>query len=99
MLGNKDEEPGATVLLESYDLVAITETWWDESPDWSVTIGGYKLFRRQGRRGRRVFLSIKKWIECVELFLKSSHEQVESLCVRIRDQESRPRGWCLLQAT
>lgn len=27
----------AITLLGSYDLVAITETWWNESHDWSVT--------------------------------------------------------------
>ena len=32
-MGNKQEELEATVLLESYDLVAITETWWDKSHD------------------------------------------------------------------
>jgi len=36
----------ATMLLESCDLVAITETWWDKSHDWSVAINGYRLFRR-----------------------------------------------------
>ncbi|PKU46943.1 glycerol kinase [Limosa lapponica baueri] len=45
-MGNKQEELEATVLLERYDIVAITETWWDESHDWSVAIKGYKLFRR-----------------------------------------------------
>ena len=30
-MGNKQEELEAIVLLESYDLIAITETWWDES--------------------------------------------------------------------
>ena len=45
-MGNNLEELEATVLLESYDLVAITETWWDESHDWSVAIDGYRLFRR-----------------------------------------------------
>ena len=45
-MGNKQEELEATVLLESYHLVAITETWWDESHDWSAAINGYKLFRR-----------------------------------------------------
>ena len=30
-MGNKQEELEATVLLESYDRTAITETWWDES--------------------------------------------------------------------
>ncbi|GAB0190587.1 mitochondrial enolase superfamily member 1 [Grus japonensis] len=80
-MGNKQEELEATVLLESYDLVAITETWWDESNDWSAAINGYRLFRRdrRGRRGRRVALYIKKCIDCEELSLKNSHEQVESL--------------------
>jgi len=52
----------ATVLLESYVLIAITETWWDESHDWSVATNGYRLFRRdrQGRRGKGIALHIKK---------------------------------------
>lgn len=29
------------MLLESYDLIAVTESWWDDSGDWSATIGGY----------------------------------------------------------
>jgi len=69
-MGNKQEELEATVLLESYDLIALTETWWDETHVWSVAIDGYRLFRRhkQGRRGRGIVLCIKKWIECEELF-------------------------------
>ena len=61
-MGNKPEELEATVLLERYDLVAITETWWDESHDWTVAIDGYKLFQRdrRGRRGRGVALYVKK---------------------------------------
>ncbi|PKU27523.1 nipped-b-like protein [Limosa lapponica baueri] len=51
-MGNKQEELEAIMLLERYDIVAITETWWDESYNWSVGIEGYKLFRRD-RRGRR----------------------------------------------
>jgi len=51
-MGNKQEELEAIVLLESYDLIAIMETWWDESHDWNVTLDGYRLFRRD-RRGRR----------------------------------------------
>ncbi|PKU43387.1 rna-directed dna polymerase from mobile element jockey-like [Limosa lapponica baueri] len=34
------------MLLESYNLVTITETAWYGSHDWSVAIYGYKLFRR-----------------------------------------------------
>ncbi|PKU44302.1 rna-directed dna polymerase from mobile element jockey-like [Limosa lapponica baueri] len=90
--GNKQEELEATVLLESYDIVAITETWWDESYVWSVAVDGYKLFRRdrQGRRGGGVALYVKKWIECKEMSLKLSleagEERVESLWVRIKGQ-------------
>jgi len=29
--GNKQEEMGAIVQQENYDIVAITETWWDDS--------------------------------------------------------------------
>jgi len=47
----------------------------------SVVIGGYKLFRwdRRGRRGGAVTVYTRKGIECEELSLKNSHEQVESL--------------------
>ena len=45
-MGNKQEELEATMLLESYDLVAITETWWHKFHDRNVAIDGYRLFRR-----------------------------------------------------
>ena len=62
-MGNK-QEIEATMLLESYDLIAITETWWDESHDWNAAIDGYRLLRkdRRGRRGRGIALYIKKCI-------------------------------------
>jgi len=90
-MGNKQEELEATTLLESYNLFAVTETWWDESHDWTAAIDGYRLFRRdrQGTRGEGIALCIKKWIEWEELCLKNSQEQVESLCVRIRDQGNK----------
>lgn len=86
-LGNQQEEVEASVVLENYDLVAITETWWDKSHDWSATMDDYGLFRmdRAGKRGTQVALCIKRWNECEELSLKNSHEEVESLWVRIRD--------------
>ncbi|KAK4806761.1 hypothetical protein QYF61_005557 [Mycteria americana] len=77
--------------LEVFKRRVVSETWWDESHDWSVAIDGYRLFRRdrQGRRGRGVALYIKKWIECEELSLKNSHKQVKSLWVRIRDRSNK----------
>lgn len=35
-LENKQEELEAIVLLENHDLVAVTETWWDDFHEWSV---------------------------------------------------------------
>jgi len=48
-VGNKQEELEATELLESYDLVAITETWWEESCVLSAATDGYSLFSRDRR--------------------------------------------------
>ena len=45
-MSNKQEELEAIVRQANYDLVAITETWWDHSHDWSAVMDGYKLFRR-----------------------------------------------------
>lgn len=55
-----------------------------------MTIGSYKLFRKdRKRRGRGVALSVKIGIECEELSLKNDHKQVKSLYVRVRDQGSQ----------
>jgi len=90
-MGNQQEGLEAAVLLESYELLAITETWWDKSCDWSATIDGYSLFRRdsQGRRSRGIAFCIKKWIDCEELSLKNSHEQLANLRVRIVDEGNK----------
>ena len=52
-MGNKQEELEAMMKQENCDVVAITETWWDVSHDWSAPVEDYKFFRRdrQGRRG------------------------------------------------
>lgn len=58
---NKQEELEATVQLENYDLIGVTETWLDKAHDWSAAVSGYKLFRRdrQGRGGAEGDLSLK----------------------------------------
>jgi len=45
-MGNKQEEPEAIVQQDSYNLVTITETWWDDSHDWSAAMDGCKLLER-----------------------------------------------------
>ncbi|PKU38375.1 rna-directed dna polymerase from mobile element jockey-like [Limosa lapponica baueri] len=92
-MGNKQEELESIMLLERCDIVAITETWWDESYNWSLGIEGYKLFRRdrQGRRGGGVTLYVKELIECEEMSPKpslgSDEEIVESLWASPREPQ------------
>ncbi|XP_064908670.1 uncharacterized protein LOC135578557 [Columba livia] len=83
-MGNKQEELEAIVQQESYDIVAITETWWDDSYDWSAAMCGYKLFRkdRQGRRGGGVALYVRESLVSVKLEVIS--HKVECLWTRIR---------------
>ncbi|KAK4830652.1 hypothetical protein QYF61_012495 [Mycteria americana] len=74
-MGNKQEELEAIVQQENDDIVAITETWWDDSHNWSAAMGGYKLFRRarQGRRGE----------------FDDGDDRVECLWVRIRGKTNK----------
>ncbi|GAB0206747.1 hypothetical protein GRJ2_003140300 [Grus japonensis] len=87
--GNKQEELEAIVQQDSYDLVAITETWWDDSHDWSAAMDGYKLFRRdrQGRRGGGVALYVRECFDCIEL--DDCDDKVECLWVRMRGKANK----------
>jgi len=51
-MGNKQEELEAIIQQDGYDLVAITETWCDNSHDWYVVMDGYRLFRKDRPTGR-----------------------------------------------
>ncbi|GAB0206524.1 hypothetical protein GRJ2_003118000 [Grus japonensis] len=88
-MGNKQEEVEAIVQQENYDIVAITETWWDDSHNWSAAMDGYKLFRRdrQGRRGGGVALYVRECFDCLEL--DNGDERVECLWVRIRGKTNK----------
>ncbi|GAB0197130.1 hypothetical protein GRJ2_002178300 [Grus japonensis] len=85
-MGNKQEELETCVCLQGYDLIGITEMWWDSSYDWSVGMEGYRLFRkdRQGRRGGGVALYVNDQLECMERHLGMDEEPTESLWVRIK---------------
>ncbi|GAB0176447.1 mitochondrial enolase superfamily member 1 [Grus japonensis] len=85
-MGNKQEELETCVRLQGYDLIGITEMWWDSSYDWSVGMEGYRLFRkdRQGRRGGGAALYLNDQLECMELHLGMDEEPTESLWVRIK---------------
>ena len=74
---------------ENYDVVAITETWWDDLHNWSAAMDGYKLFRRdrQGRRGGGVSLYVREHFNCLEL--DDGDDRVECLWVRMRGKANK----------
>jgi len=78
-MGNKQEELEAIIQqdgYDGYDLVAITETWWDNSHDWHAVIEGYRLLRkdRPTRRGGGVALYMREQVECIELGVGANEE-------------------------
>ncbi|RMC01280.1 hypothetical protein DUI87_22233 [Hirundo rustica rustica] len=75
------------VQQQSCDVVAIRETWWDESRGWSTARDGYKLFRRdrKGRRGGGVALYIKKALDTISI----NEDGVERLWVRIKGKANK----------
>ncbi|GAB0188654.1 mitochondrial enolase superfamily member 1 [Grus japonensis] len=85
-MGNKQEELETHVCLQGYDLIGITEMWYNGSYDWSVGMEGYRLFRkdRQGRQGGGVALYVNDQLECMELHLGTEEEPTKSLWVRIK---------------
>jgi len=85
-MGNKQEELEMCARLQGYDIFSIMETWWDNSYDWNIEVGGYRLFRkdRQGTRGGGVPLYDKEQLECMELLLRMDEEPTESLWVKIK---------------
>lgn len=50
---NKQDELGVLLTMQNYDIIAISETCWNDSHDWSAGMEAYRLFRRdrQCRRG------------------------------------------------
>ncbi|KAK4816845.1 hypothetical protein QYF61_023967 [Mycteria americana] len=88
-MGNKQEELETIVHQENYDMVAITETWWDDSHNWSAVMDGYKLFRRdrRGRTGGGVALYVRECPDSLEL--DDGDDRVECLWVRIRGKVNK----------
>ncbi|PKU49495.1 nipped-b-like protein [Limosa lapponica baueri] len=41
-MGNKQQELEAIVQPVNYDIVAVTDTWWNDMHSWSAPLDGYK---------------------------------------------------------
>ena len=52
-LGNKINELEVIMASENIDVVAVTETWFNGSNDWDITIPGFSLYRKD-RDGKKV---------------------------------------------
>ncbi|RMC17056.1 hypothetical protein DUI87_05629 [Hirundo rustica rustica] len=63
------------VQQQSCDVVAVMETWWDDSHSWSTALDGYKLFRRdrKGRRGGGVALYIREAFDAIGI--ETNHDE------------------------
>ncbi|PKU48451.1 rna-directed dna polymerase from mobile element jockey- hypothetical protein [Limosa lapponica baueri] len=78
---------------ESYDIIGITETWWDNSHDWRIVMDGYRLFHkdRQERRARGVTLYVKESLEFIEVNYDGCGSPIECLWVKIRGVASKEK--------
>ncbi|CAM5095768.1 unnamed protein product [Natator depressus] len=89
-LGNKQGELEVLAQSKNYDVIGITETWWDNSHDWSTVVGGYKLFRkdRQGRKGGGVALYVREQYDGSELRYETT-EKPDSLWVKFKSVSNK----------
>lgn len=55
-LDNKQEELEFCAQFESYDVIWITETWWENSHGWKMTMDSYKLFQKDRKEEEKVGL-------------------------------------------
>jgi len=87
-MGNKQEELEAITQQDGYDLVAITETWWDNLRDWHDVMDGYRLFKkdRPTRRGGGVALYVKEQLECIEPCLGANRNKLRACGLELRDR-------------
>ncbi|KAJ7418258.1 mitochondrial fission process protein 1 [Willisornis vidua] len=85
-MNSKQEELKALAQSLRFDITNISETWWDESCDWTALLDSRRLFRsdRQGTRGGGDTLYVIEGYKCMELTVGNG--TAESLCVRIKEQ-------------
>lgn len=62
-MGSKQDELQTCIQSQGFDLIVVTEMWWNSSCDWNVGIRDYTLFRRDrpGRQGGGIVLCVRQW--------------------------------------
>jgi len=86
---NKHKELEAIVEQDGYNLITITETWWDDSHDWTAAMDGYKLLSRdrRGKRGDGLVLYVRDCFDCIEL--DNCDDKVGCLWVKMRGKANK----------
>uniref|UniRef100_A0A670IGU3 Reverse transcriptase domain-containing protein n=1 Tax=Podarcis muralis TaxID=64176 RepID=A0A670IGU3_PODMU len=89
-MGNKQDELELLVQQTKYDIIVITETWWDKSHDWNVIIEGYNLFQRNrpDKKGGGVALYVRDVYTCEEIQDLEPQSQSESIWVKIKGEKN-----------
>ena len=80
-MGNKQNELELLIPEGKYDLIGITETWWDDSHDLNIAIVGYNSFKknRRNRKGGGVALYVKNAHSCTEIQVDKPGNPIESI--------------------
>lgn len=73
-MGSRHDKSEICVQLQSYNLVRITETWWDGSHDWSTVTEKYRPYKKDKKTRRESCIYMRKQLECMKLFLRMDEE-------------------------
>lgn len=63
---NKQDELEVSILSYSYDIIGISETWWDETQHWTAGKESCRLLRKD-RTGEGFALYISEKLDCIVL--------------------------------
>uniref|UniRef100_A0A8D0BMQ2 NADH dehydrogenase [ubiquinone] 1 alpha subcomplex subunit 12 n=1 Tax=Salvator merianae TaxID=96440 RepID=A0A8D0BMQ2_SALMN len=89
-MGNKQGELEILAQENKYDIIGITETWWDNTHDWNTELEGYNLFKknRLNKRGGGVALYVRKIYTTTEINLSDNGSPVETVWVKIQGESN-----------
>ncbi|XP_073409523.1 uncharacterized protein [Dendrobates tinctorius] len=89
-MGNKQGELELLTQEKKYNVIGITETWWDDTHDWNTRLEGYNLFARNrlDKRGGGVALYVRNTYICTEIEASETGSSVETVWVRIQGQNN-----------
>lgn len=78
-----------SISSQSYDIIGISGTWWNEPHNWAPGMESYRLFRRdkQSRPGGGIALYVRERFDCTALRVRD--DVVETLWVRSRGMENK----------